>query len=71
MAIDEKLAGYEGALAGEPATHANEAGATQVPAASVPEMKSLLGIAVAAVVIGALYFAQDVLIPITPWVNNT
>ncbi len=65
MAIDEKLAGYEGALAGEPATHANEAGATQVPAASVPEMKSLLGIAVAAVVIGALYFAQDVLIPIT------
>ena len=44
---------------------AREAGAAQVPPASVPEMKTLLALVVSVVVIAALYFARDVLIPIT------
>ena len=39
-------------------------GAAQVRAASSPELKSLLGIAVGALSVAALYFAKDVLIPI-------
>lgn len=59
---DENLAGYEElATADRPV----EIGAARVAAVAVPEMKSLLGLAVGAVVIGALYFGKTVLIPIT------
>ena len=37
----------------------------QLPIASAPEIRSLLAIAVTAIVVAALYVAQDVLIPIT------
>ena len=36
-----------------------------VPAASAPELRTLVGIAVGAIVVATLYIAQDVLIPIT------
>ncbi|MEP6918487.1 MAG: AI-2E family transporter [Acidobacteriota bacterium] len=39
-------------------------GAAQVPAAASPEIKSLLRLAVGAIVIAALFVAQDVLIPL-------
>jgi predicted PurR-regulated permease PerM len=60
----EDLAGYTDVSTGgsEPA-HAG--GAAQVAPVSVPEIRSLLSLAVAAVVVAALYFGQDVLIPIT------
>jgi predicted PurR-regulated permease PerM len=60
---DVKVAGYEDALTGRQGVP-NPPGAAQVPAVSAPELKSLLGIAVAAVVVAALYFGHDVLIPI-------
>ncbi len=59
---DKNLAGYDELAA---ADRPVEEGAARVAAVSVPEMKSLLGLAVGAVVIGALYFAKTVLIPIT------
>ena len=48
-------------------TGAQEAptGAAQVSPASAPELKSLLAIAVGTLAVAALYFAQDVLVPIT------
>ena len=61
--ISDKVAGYTDALTGSRDMPVRE-GAAQVRAASAPELKSLLGIAVAAVSVAALYFAQDVLIPI-------
>lgn len=65
MKDDEKLAGYQDAAIGSIHTAIVPAGAAQVSPVSVPEMKSLLTLAVGAVVIAALYVAQDVLIPIT------
>ena len=62
--IDQvKVAGYENAATGEQGAP-NAQGAARVPPVSAPELKSLLSIAVAAVVIAALYFGHDVLIPI-------
>ncbi len=60
---DPQLAGYDDPTPGGAGHAANPA--EQVPSASVPEMKSLLALAVAAISIAALYFAQDVLVPIT------
>ncbi|MFD1950847.1 AI-2E family transporter [Sphingomonas arantia] len=65
MQSDEKLAGYENIITGDRTGVPSPDAASTVTAAAVPELKSLLGLAVAAVVVGALYFAQDVLIPIT------
>lgn len=65
MSDDEKLAGYQDTATGSRDAAAVSDGAAQVPPVSVPEIKSLLALAVGAVVIAALYFAQDVLIPIT------
>jgi predicted PurR-regulated permease PerM len=58
----EDLAGYTDVSTGgrQPV-----GGAAQVAPVSVPEIRSLLSLAVAAVVVAALYFGQDVLIPIT------
>jgi predicted PurR-regulated permease PerM/methylmalonyl-CoA mutase cobalamin-binding subunit len=59
----ENTAGYR-----DPLTGAREggqsAGAAQVPPAAAPELKSLLSMAVGTLVVAALYFGQDVLIPI-------
>jgi predicted PurR-regulated permease PerM len=61
----EDLAGYtDVSTGGRERAHAS-GGAAQVPPVSVPEIRSLLSLAVAAVVVAALYFGQDVLIPIT------
>lgn len=62
---DDEVAGYQDILTGSHDGPSVEAGATQIRPVSAPELRSLLGIAVGAVVIAALYFAQDVLIPIT------
>ena len=64
MTNPDNIAGYKDVLTG-----AREAptspGAAPVPAASAPELRSLLSIAVGTLVVAALYFGQDVLIPIT------
>jgi predicted PurR-regulated permease PerM len=61
MNNDDRLAGYDGARVTTPLT---AAGATPAPSAA-PDTKSLIGLAVAAIVVAALYLAQDVLVPIT------
>ncbi|WP_083671885.1 AI-2E family transporter [Sphingomonas montana] len=61
----EKLSGYENIVTGDRTGVPSPDAAVTIPGASAPEIRSLLGLAVAAVVVGALYFAQDVLIPIT------
>ncbi len=60
--INTDVAGYEDAATGSrnPAP-----GAAQVPATGAPEARGLLGVVVAVAVVAALYFAHDVLIPIT------
>ena len=59
----DDVAGYQNVITGE---HGEaEPGAVQVNAASSPELKSLLGIAVGTLSIAALYFGKDVLVPIT------
>ena len=62
MMQDENLAGYDALSPG--ADDAGD-GAVRIAAVAVPEFKSLLGLAVGAVVIASLYFGRDVLIPIT------
>ncbi|WP_156677948.1 AI-2E family transporter [Sphingomonas profundi] len=57
----DDVAGYKDVVTGSSET---TPGAARVPGVSSPELKSLLGIAVAALSVAALYFAQDVLIPI-------
>jgi predicted PurR-regulated permease PerM len=64
----DDIAGYKDVASGSrevPAPGEAGGGAAQVPSVAVPEMRSLLSLAVAAIVVAALYFAQDVLIPIT------
>ena len=65
MTDQEQLAGYD-----EVGTdRTSELGALEtppsVPAASSPELRTLVAIAVGAIVVATLYIAQDVLIPIT------
>jgi predicted PurR-regulated permease PerM len=60
----EKTAGFRDAVTGERGPRPPVYGAAQVTPASSPELKSLLSITVAAISVAALYFAQDVLIPI-------
>lgn len=59
------VAGYENVVTGSRDTKVAAPGAAQVRAASSPELKTLAGVAVGTLVIAALYFGQDVLIPIT------
>src|SRR4026207_187382 len=65
MSGQEQLAGYDDD--GTDATEARRAvqAAPSVPAASSPELRTLVAVAVGAIVVAALYIAQDVLIPIT------
>ena len=62
MMQDENLAGYDQLSPG-----VDEAGgsAVQIAPVLIPELKSLFRLAAGAVVIAALYFGRDVLIPIT------
>jgi predicted PurR-regulated permease PerM len=64
MTDQEQLAGYD-----HNRTEAQEPGALDaspgVPSASSPELRTLVAIAVGAIVVATLYIAQDVLIPIT------
>ena len=60
----DKIAGYRDAITGRSEPEPPGPGAMQVSPTSSPELKSLLGIVVAALCVTALYFARDVLIPV-------
>ncbi|HMC78168.1 MAG TPA: AI-2E family transporter [Vicinamibacterales bacterium] len=65
MTEPEQLAGYDDAgknLAAQPRALDTP---PSVPAASSPELRTLVAIAMGAIVVATLYIAQDVLIPIT------
>ncbi len=64
MADLDKVAGYRDAVTGEREPSPTP-GAAQINAVSVPEMKGLLSVVVGTLVVAALYFGKDVLIPIT------
>ena len=61
----DSVAGYEDVVTGSRDAPEGAPGAAQVGAATAPELKTLAAAAVGTLVIAALYFAQDVLIPIT------
>lgn len=61
----DRTAGYKDVLTGSRDGPSPTAGAAQIPASSAPELKTLAAVAVGTIVIAALYFGQDVLIPIT------
>ena len=65
MPNPDNIAGYKDILTGSHEAPTGGSGAAQVPPASAPELKSLLGIVVGTIVIAALYFGKEVLIPIT------
>jgi predicted PurR-regulated permease PerM len=65
MTEQEQLAGYDdGGTDRTPELRALET-PPSVPAAPSPELRTLVAVAVGAIVVAALYVAQDVLIPIT------
>jgi predicted PurR-regulated permease PerM len=64
MTDQEQLAGYDHGTDRTPVLSTLET-SPSVPAASSPELKTLVAIAVGAIVVATLYIAQDVLIPIT------
>lgn len=65
MTDQEQLAGYDDdGIDRTPAPRALET-APSVPAAASPELRTLVAVAVGAIVVATLYIAQDVLIPIT------
>jgi predicted PurR-regulated permease PerM len=65
MTNQEQLAGYDGERTDRtPELQALGLPPT-VPAASSPELRTLVAVAVGAIVVAALYIAQDILIPIT------
>lgn len=61
----DSVAGYKDVVTGSRDAPADAPGAVQVSPASSPELKTLAGVAVGTLVIAALYFGQEVLIPIT------
>lgn len=61
----DSVAGYKAVLTGSRAEPDELGGAAKIPAVAAPELKTLAGVAVGTLVIAALYFAQEVLIPIT------
>jgi predicted PurR-regulated permease PerM len=66
VAAGDDVSGYRDVSTGSrDAVPEGGGSAAKVSPVAVPEIRSLLSLAVAAVVIAALYFAQDVLIPIT------
>lgn len=65
MTDRDSVAGYENVLTGSRDEPDEDGGAAKIPAASAPELKTLAGVAVGTLIIAALYFGQEVLIPIT------
>ncbi len=65
MVDQEQLAGYDDAGKGGAAELRALEMAHSVPATSSPEMRTLVAVVVAAIVVTTLYLAHDVLIPIT------
>jgi predicted PurR-regulated permease PerM len=65
MADQEQLAGYDERGSDRAAELRTVEAAPGVPAASSPELRTLVAVAVAAIVVTTLYIAQDVLIPMT------
>ena len=65
MPDPDNVSGYKDILTGSHNAPVLDAGAAQIVGSSAPELKSLLGIAVGTLVIAALYFGKEVLIPIT------
>jgi len=60
MTDESQLAGYD-----EPSARAAPPSGGQAPPPSGPDTRTLVGLAVTAIVVAALYLAQDVLVPIT------
>ena len=65
MTDQEELAGYDDDETDRTPDPRALATAPVVPAPSSPELKTLVAVAVGAIVVSALYIAQDILIPIT------
>ena len=65
MSTLDSVAGYKDVVTGSRDGPPEEGGAVQIKPTSAPELKTLAGVAVGTLVIAALYFGQDVLIPIT------
>jgi len=65
MTDQEQLAGYDEDGTDRTAALRARETAPSVPAASSPELRTLVAVAVGAIVVATLYIAQDVLIPIT------
>lgn len=61
----DNVAGYKDVVTGSRDGPADTPGAAQIAPASAPELKTLAAVAVGTLVIAALYFGQEVLIPIT------
>jgi predicted PurR-regulated permease PerM len=61
----DSVAGYKDVFTGSRDAPPPEAGAAAIKPVSAPELKTLAGVAVGTLVIAALYFGQQVLIPIT------
>jgi predicted PurR-regulated permease PerM len=64
MTDEEQLAGYDEVGTDRP-SELRALETPPIPAASSPELRTLVAIAVGAIVVATLYIAQDVLIPIT------
>jgi predicted PurR-regulated permease PerM len=64
MTDSNNVAGYQDILTGSHEAPATSQGAAHVPAASAPELRALLGIAVGTLAVAALYVGREVLIPI-------
>ena len=65
MTDQEQLAGYDEDGKDKAANLRSVDAPPSVPAASSPELRTLVAVAVSAIVVATLYIAQDVLIPIT------
>jgi predicted PurR-regulated permease PerM/methylmalonyl-CoA mutase cobalamin-binding subunit len=65
MTDQEQLAGYDDGAQPSPDGRREIETLPGVPAASAPELKTLVAVAVGSIVVATLYIAQDVLIPIT------
>ena len=65
MSDADKIAGYQDVVSGSRDAPPEDAGAARVAPVSAPELKTLAGVAVGTIVVAALYFGQEVLIPIT------
>lgn len=61
---NDEISGYRDVIPGKIDNPSPIVSAAHIPPVSSPELKSLLGIVVAALTVATLYFARDVLIPI-------